>query len=455
MAPMKRQEAHQQADEHSPKKERLYEDIDPDQQCTEIESLCMQCGQNGMTRLLLTRIPHFREVILMAFECPHCGYRNNEIQPAGTIQEFGVHFTCKINSKRDLDRQIVKTESATIRFEELDFEIPANTQRGLLNTVEGFLMKAIEDLSANQEQRKEIDLNVYQQVQSVIDQLQMYINGKVFPFTVSVDDPAGNSYIENLCAPSHDPQMIIRHYRRTAEQATAIGLDAELDAQMDHQPITVAGDSVADSNEVGKDEVFSFPANCSSCQAPCDTRMKIVEIPYFKEVVLMSTTCDACGYKSNEVKSGGAVSPQGIRITLKVTDSDDLSRDVLKSESCGLSIPELELELDSGTLGGKFTTIEGLLSNIHDELAEKSPFARGDSKETEQVSRLDKFLEKLKTAIKVEMPYTLILDDPLGNSHLQNPYAPDADPNMTIEEYERTYEQNEFLGLNDMKTEDY
>ncbi len=44
----------------------------------------------------------------------------------------------------------------------------------------------------------------------------------------------------------------------------------------------------------------------------------------------MSTNCDLCGYRDNEVKSGGAVSEQGKRITLKVEDRDDLSRDILK-----------------------------------------------------------------------------------------------------------------------------
>jgi zinc finger protein len=37
----------------------------------------------------------------------------------------------------------------------------------------------------------------------------------------------------------------------------------------------------------------------------------------------------------------------------------------------------------------------------------------------------------------------------------QNMYAPDPDPEMTIEKYERSLEQNELLGLNDMKTENY
>jgi zinc finger protein len=44
----------------------------------------------------------------------------------------------------------------------------------------------------------------------------------------------------------------------------------------------------------------------------------------------MSTNCDNCGYRDNEIKSGAAISEQGKRITLKVEDREDLSRDVLK-----------------------------------------------------------------------------------------------------------------------------
>lgn len=55
----------------------------------------------------------------------------------------------------------------------------------------------------------------------------------------------------------------------------------------------------------------------------------------------------------------------------------------------------------------------------------------------------------------VERPFTVIIDDPLANSYMQNLYAPDPDPNMTIEVYDRTWEQNEELGLNDIKVEGY
>lgn len=53
------------------------------------------------------------------------------------------------------------------------------------------------------------------------------------------------------------------------------------------------------------------------------------------------------------------------------------------------------------------------------------------------------------------MGIRIILDDPAGNSYLQNVYATDEDPEMMIEHYERTFEHNEELGLNDMKLENY
>ena len=46
-----------------------------------------------------------------------------------------------------MNRSIVKSEYATIRIPELDFEIPPQTQKGSINTVEGFLQKSVEGLS--------------------------------------------------------------------------------------------------------------------------------------------------------------------------------------------------------------------------------------------------------------------------------------------------------------------
>ena len=53
---------------------------------TEIESMCVECGENGMTRIMLSKIPHYKEIILSSFSCDHCGNSNNEIQSGGVIQ---------------------------------------------------------------------------------------------------------------------------------------------------------------------------------------------------------------------------------------------------------------------------------------------------------------------------------------------------------------------------------
>lgn len=201
------------------------------------------------------------------------------------------------------------------------------------------------------------------------------------------------------------------------------------------------------------DSVYSFPSNCASCSSPCETRMRLVEIPHFREVIIMATCCDHCGYKTNEVKSGGAVSSCGRKIVLMVTSEEDLNRDILKSETCTIEIPEIDLHLTTGALGGRFTTLEGLLRQVRDELSNKVPFLAGDSAEPQRKTTLKRLLDSIDSICDLKLRCTIILDDPMGNSYLQNIFAPDRDPNMEIIEYERTYEQNEELGLNDINVD--
>jgi len=71
----------------------------------EIQSLCMNCHEDGITKLLLTKIPFFREIVIMSFSCDHCGLQNNEIQSAGTIQPKGAKYAFRIEKDEDLQRQ--------------------------------------------------------------------------------------------------------------------------------------------------------------------------------------------------------------------------------------------------------------------------------------------------------------------------------------------------------------
>lgn len=423
----------------------------------EIESLCMNCGKNGMTRLLLTSIPYFREVVIMSFACDHCGTQNNEIQPAGTVQPRGTHYELRPTTLQDLGRQVIKSDTATVKFIELDLEIPAG--RGQLTNVEGLLSTVLDDLEMGQEQRKEDAPEIHAKIAELIAKGRAMLAGDAFPFRFYVDDPAGNSFI----APDLKDgvgKWEKREYLRTPEQNAALGLAAsDPSAAIDETgPVSIPG--LTADGEIIPNEVYSFPATCPGCAHPCTTHMKMVDIPHFKQVVLMSTVCHDCGYRSNDVKTGGEIPEKGEKITLKVDDSTDLARDILKSETCAMECPELQLQVNPGTLGGRFTTVEGLLTNVrndlHSQIFEDASSTGGDSLPADEKSQWSKFFATLDAAIAGEKPFHIILTDPFASSFVQPLVDPPApDPKIQRELYERTEEEEEELGLKDMKTEGY
>ncbi|KAI9828156.1 MAG: nucleolar zinc-finger protein [Thelocarpon impressellum] len=367
----------------------------------------------------------------------------------------------------DFSRQVIKGETCTAKFVELDVEIPPG--RGQITNIESLLSTTIGDLEIGQPTRRTLDETVYLKIEDLIQRGKQMLRGKAFPVTLSLDDPAGNSSIQP--SPNNmDHRWSRSEYNRSPEQNAALslrsdpgddsatgagGLDEGAVPELKKALDGVDGDIVPD-------EVYSFPATCPACTKACTTHMKMVDIPHFKEVIIMSTVCDHCGYRSNEVKTGGKVPLLGRRITLKVEEADDLARDILKSESCAFSCPELSLSVNPGTLGGRFTTVEGLLTQIRDDLrtqifdTTKEISSDGhDSMAPENKTTWQSFFDGIGKAIRGESKFTVVLEDPLASSYVQNLCAPDPDPQLTVEDYERTELENEELGLNDMIVEGY
>ena len=101
-----------------------------------------------------------------------------------------------------------------------------------------------------------------------------------------------------------------------------------------------------------------------------------------------------------------------------------------------LLIPELDFEVQSGTLGGRFTTLEGLLVQTRDQL-KNSCFLTGDSASTNTKEKFVAFEEKITkvSLLRAMMIFCIksccqiicgemlgvhiILDDPAGNSYIQ------------------------------------
>ena len=491
----------------------LFVDIDPDNPVTEIESLCMNCKEQGTTRLLLTKIPFFKDIIVMSFSCPHCGYRNTSTEDAKELAPQGIHFVLTVKTSKDMNRRIIKSNFASLSIPCCGLEIPSMTQKGKLSTIEGFISTAKENLNASLEDGyySQMGDNFINEIKETIKKLNDALNGDKFPFELILDDPSGNSFIENPYAPQTDPSIKVSYFERTKEMAEAMGYSLEnqkleqeeenkekneikeenkekneikeekkenkekkIDNKNDQVKLSYYNkkkdftvyksndkyskmiidfsEGIDDSNSNIDNKVIQFPASCYCCNAPGVLRDCVCSIPYFKEIIISCFKCDECGYKTTEVRGGGGISEKATKFTLSVETEDDLNRDIFKSETSKIVIPEIGFETDDGSMGSLFTTVEGIIDKICDQLY-NTPFSTGDSAMNDDINN---FITKLRELQQLKQKFTLILDDPLSNSFI----FPIGDNNendtrLKKEEYERTFEQNEELGINDMKVENY
>jgi zinc finger protein len=419
----------------------------------------------------------------------------------------GAVYTARILTRQDLDRQIVKSETCSVIIPNFELTIPPS--RGQLTTVEGLLRDVVTDLSADQPLRRIENEAAYTKIQSIIDSMKEILadedededestvgqlkvqsaankDAPMKPFVITLDDPAGNSFLE-FVGNMADPKWNMRTYRRTHQHNIALGLinpDVEEAPEIVEEP---GEDQIGGGLEGQNEEIYIFHGTCSSCGHKSDTLVKKVNIPYFKVSNLNTLNPICCAHSLSSwpghthhvcklrfmwfPRQRGQVwfryfwerqayyaegwgsrgsKPRYSQSKFVFFLGFFIIWNISQSESCGLSIPEIDLVLQEGTLGGRFTTLEGILDQIYEELTEK---VFNDASNDNGV--FENFLRQLKAVKNAERPFTLILDDPLANSYLQNLYAPDPDPNMTTEEYERTWQQNEDLGLNDMKVEGY
>jgi zinc finger protein len=230
--------------------------------------------------------------------------------------------------------------------------------------VEGLLREIVGDLSGDQPLRRIQDEDLWRKIEDLLDRLRAVVGNELtenegsqplvensdeekpfLPFTITLDDPSGDSFLEFIGSIS-DPHWQMRRYERTKQDDINLGMTVDGGEGRNWRE----DDEVYQDGEGLDEEVHIFPGVCSSCGAPLDTKMKKISVPYFKvgifgylcmllrhqlprnlqDVMIMSTNCDRCGYRDNEIKSGSAVSEQGQRITLTVQNREDLSRDLLK-----------------------------------------------------------------------------------------------------------------------------
>ncbi|PHJ23963.1 zpr1 zinc finger domain-containing protein [Cystoisospora suis] len=441
------------------------------QALTEIESMCPNCQKNGKTLLLLHKVPHFKEIILMSFSCPHCNYSNREVQSAASLAPQGIRLELHVEDVHDLSRQVVRSEHAAVIVKEVELEMPPRRERGELNTVEGILRTAVDALAIGQAARRAEAPEVAENVEKVIQKLTSFADGKGFPFTLIVDDPSGNSYIEALPSslvgekedkkskegddtgkevkegssliPQSDPRLHTRHYERTKEQLHEMGFyEAQQDDDTKREEEKEGADipdSLRDTHKVwdlnkplpegdsaesatsaegaaGKEEeedyVLSLPVDCPNCGAAGTNNACEIDVPGFRKCWIFSFLCQSCGGRHSEIKPAGAFGIAGRRWLLKVESAEDMNRDVLKSDAATVSLPSLDFSMQGGGQGGEITTVEGLLGKLATSLDESAPFASGDSAPAESRTKLKEIVAKLKQLQEGQgLPFVLVIDD--------------------------------------------
>jgi zinc finger protein len=192
-------------------------------------SYCVHCEEDGLTTFLPTVIPHFKRVIVSAFSCPHCSYRNSELQLAD-YEDKGCQYTLQVEGAESLNRQVVKSNKATLRIPELEFEIPATAEsKALISTLEGLLVQHIDNLESDQPVRRALEPDNADKIDAFLAKLKKCANAEM-PFTFVLRDPSGNSFVENPLAPATDPKLQAAFFTRSMDENEVLGITHDADA---------------------------------------------------------------------------------------------------------------------------------------------------------------------------------------------------------------------------------
>ena len=160
-------------------------------------------------------------------------------------------------------------------------------------------------------------------------------------------------------------------------------------------------------DEMGECDFCEGPRFQASCEVPTKNGMPAL--------TLVSDTCTVCKTRNVSANVGETRTIHTpTKITLLVGSVVDLERDVVKSATSRVEIPELGLELEPGTLGNRYTTVEGLVSAIVEDMQSAMFFGGAQG-------GLQTFLATLEDLRSVNTPWTLILDDDFGRSFVGGP----------------------------------
>ena len=155
------------------------------------------------------------------------------------------------------------------------------------------------------------------------------------------------------------------------------------------------------------------PGTCPACGAGIQIVHHRIDIPHFPDLLLVAIACDACGYRHTDTIILGEHDP--VRWTVRVEEPGALATRVVRSTTGTIRIPELGLAVEPGTAcEGFVTNVEGVLSRFEQAVATILANPESD----DELAAALRMQETLAAAREVAFPFTVVLEDPAGNSAL-------------------------------------
>ena len=154
-----------------------------------------------------------------------------------------------------------------------------------------------------------------------------------------------------------------------------------------------------------------LPGPCPVCQAEIQYLYQTEEIPFFSEILIISTVCPSCGYRLADTQLLRNAEPS--RWELRIEYPEDMMVRVIRSTNGAISIPELGVRIDPGpACEGFVSNVEGVLVRVDGVLSNLRSWAESD----EERERIDNLKESIARIQEGQLPATLVIEDLSGNS---------------------------------------
>ncbi|MGB1419442.1 MAG: ZPR1 zinc finger domain-containing protein [Poseidonia sp.] len=190
-----------------------------------------------------------------------------------------------------------------------------------------------------------------------------------------------------------------------------------------------------------KEQAIDLP--CPICASSGNVNMiaHVDEIPYFGEHTQVTILCHDCGWRQTDFipaegkKAGGW--------SLVIDDEEKLRARVVRSSSCTVCIPELDLQVNPGSSAtGYVSNVEGVLNRFQEiidmverDLSQQFLQAEGEQRQAlmDQMASLQTMTLTLANLGGPDAEaVTLVLLDPHGHSMILHPDASERE--LTAEE---------------------